>query len=1599
MAYRAKYRYRWTSQNGNQGEVLLLKDSYTGAVIDRPLGRAPELSMEQNGHIHGTSLVLYLECREDGEYTELYTSSAKEWQVQLWWNGRSLWTGYLTPELYSEPDIAPPYDVCVTATDSLGELKRSEYKPASWDLSLEDHLYGILALTGLDQTIYHTGGLSADGRPGASMLHEVKVDLSHLQGKTCYDVLDGILTAINAELTSWGQQWMLLRPSDLDSLSANLALYPANGGGSQTWSIPSYGSARTHGRWPVGQMSTQIIASRSAVTVQSPNHLREGSELSPDGWSGSGSTAIRVEAGATSASGELITEGHWELMAGGSISQSVKYSKGLGAHTLRIDQYGISKVHITYTTSPGSAVHKLGMANGQVGWDMGGDILIGSKTRETLEIPIPAWAGAGTLTVSIALANNIVSPVTVVYGVSFAVNAVPYGLELRLDLSNGARSEADVVESSFSTYPGGEESYDVLLSQSGLPSFGGSPVSRWSTTKLGSQSYIGLLAMDIALGCALPRARKTGKLNVPQGADPTFLLLSDGSRNYFVSTYTVDLLEDEVSVDMVSLPAAELEVAEETYSAMTGGSSASYGSGSPGGQALPGYTVLSYDEAVALSEDPGSRTIPSAWALKTHISDGVKHITSAERTKWNKVVSDFAAITGNDSDAVINKWEEVVAFLDTYTEADTLANLLSNKVDKVSGKGLSTNDFTDALLTKLNGIEAGANKYIHPTHSAVTIASADGRVLGNISVDTLGHVTSVGYKALGFADIPSLYIGKTKVQSSSAAQVLTGISSITLEGSTAELKWDDDKSAWRLSGNLLVDGFVASGGTGSSGGSSGGAVDVSYVANLTAGTLLGTLTINGTDYQILAPSLTASSINAALGNTPVARATADAEGNSISGTYAKTSSLPTKVSQLTNDSGYLTGITKAMVEGVLTGNITSHTHSQYLTAHQSVTLASGTNNGTLKLTVGGTVTDNIAVKGLGTAAYTDSSAYAPASHTHTFASLTEKPITISGYGITDAYTKTETDTKLRGYLPLTGGVMTGTLASNGGYYISNPEGGRYTTLEARVTGCLTITLPVGVRSTMVSMWIDVYNYVTQSSFSVHLGGYTYLSGNTWVNNPFAMVYGAQHRVRLGYDGTHFVIYIGETTSGWEYPQVSVRDVALGFSGDTSAWRNAWSIGFSTEVQNVTYDTTTYVYTTKNLTASVIGGLGALSNNISGNAATATNATNAALADYANGLKNKGVLNSQEEIDGFITAGKFEYATLKTSDSNNINFDGNDGMILSIPWSSTYYGAQMAFDDTLYGTVKVRSKSYSWGAWYTLLHSGNYNSYSPKLDGTGATGNWGIDISGNAATATDADTLDGFHESDFSRHVAGMVSSTGTTYYKLGTLPASNPSTWDAFLIQGEIGGISSSDKAVLNVCVGRRNGVTFSGYTQGLWQGNLGVDIGVNDAGEIALIVNRSYASWTLDLHTIQGEISYTGTTFTPADTNFVLLSASNKVSKSLASGAVEKATKLATARTIWGQSFDGTGNVSGALTGVTDLTASGKIQGNTLTLNGTNLLEWDESNSAWKFSGNLIATGFIASGDISAQAAALAEEEDRIAALEAQVAELQAEIENLKAQ
>jgi hypothetical protein len=53
---------------------------------------------------------------------------------------------------------------------------------------------------------------------------------------------------------------------------------------------------------------------------------------------------------------------------------------------------------------------------------------------------------------------------------------------------------------------------------------------------------------------------------------------------------------------------------------------------------------------------------------------------------------------------------------DTHVPSTKLVkNSLDGKVDKVTGKGLSTEDYTSTEKSKLSGIENGANNYTHPT--------------------------------------------------------------------------------------------------------------------------------------------------------------------------------------------------------------------------------------------------------------------------------------------------------------------------------------------------------------------------------------------------------------------------------------------------------------------------------------------------------------------------------------------------------------------------------------------------------------------------------------------------------------------------------------------------------------------------------------------------------------------------------------------------------------------------------------------------------------------------------------------------------------------
>ena len=78
-------------------------------------------------------------------------------------------------------------------------------------------------------------------------------------------------------------------------------------------------------------------------------------------------------------------------------------------------------------------------------------------------------------------------------------------------------------------------------------------------------------------------------------------------------------------------------------------------------------------------------------------------------------------LVGDNASEAIDNFNEILRFLSGITDTQTLEGMLANirenmqtylsqKVDKVSGKQLSTNDYTTAEKTKLSGIEEGAQK-------------------------------------------------------------------------------------------------------------------------------------------------------------------------------------------------------------------------------------------------------------------------------------------------------------------------------------------------------------------------------------------------------------------------------------------------------------------------------------------------------------------------------------------------------------------------------------------------------------------------------------------------------------------------------------------------------------------------------------------------------------------------------------------------------------------------------------------------------------------------------------------------------------------------
>ena len=326
-------------------------------------------------------------------------------------------------------------------------------------------------------------------------------------------------------------------------------------------------------------------------------------------------------------------------------------------------------------------------------------------------------------------------------------------------------------------------------------------------------------------------------------------------------------------------------------------------------------------------------------------------------------------------------------------------------------------------------------------------------------------------------------------------------------------------------------------------------------------------------------------------------------------------------------------------------------------AIQSITIAPGTNNGTVKITVNGVTTDNIKVAGLGSAAFSDIAVFAPAKHTHSKSDV--------GLGNVDNTADIDKSVKYAG-----------------------SSGSSNTVVYTALTNT------------------DLNTLQTEGKW-YYAGG-----GNTCTNVPV--------------ESAAFELYVGRNASGWRYQQFTVTSGEIYIRVfDSSNWGNWRKLAFTSDTvtaassvpwSGITGKPSTFAPSSHNHSYLTLYGSRPANINFS----TSTNGTGAMFHFVATSSTKTGK---------------------PPGDSNvlQMNWDNNGG------WDT-----QFAISNGSSTHSYIRSQNNgTWGNWTTLLDSSNYNNYSPSKTGSGASGTWGINITGasgsctgNAATASNASKVNG-----------------------------------------------------------------------------------------------------------------------------------------------------------------------------------------------------------------------------------------------------------------
>jgi hypothetical protein len=236
VVYGKRYTLAFDSVDGVDYTLDVYKKNYEGTVTDVIGGASPAIiEYSDNGNdkyesIKGSKCSIELQSETNFQFLDFFSSDEREHRIDLLKEGVLFWRGFILPDIYNEPFIAPKYFVSLTASDGLGTLKGYPYADANNNAFIGERSFIDIIFDCLDKLecslpvmsivdVYEAGMREAtattDTDPIISdPLYQAKVNTANFKDEKgvlmdCEKVLEYCLEAFGARIYQSGGKWII----------------------------------------------------------------------------------------------------------------------------------------------------------------------------------------------------------------------------------------------------------------------------------------------------------------------------------------------------------------------------------------------------------------------------------------------------------------------------------------------------------------------------------------------------------------------------------------------------------------------------------------------------------------------------------------------------------------------------------------------------------------------------------------------------------------------------------------------------------------------------------------------------------------------------------------------------------------------------------------------------------------------------------------------------------------------------------------------------------------------------------------------------------------------------------------------------------------------------------------------------------------------------------------------------------------------------------------------------------------------------------------------------------------------------------------------